>query len=89
MHRAFHNDADTRAALGNLLTVFKLVDTAGLDCQKALLSQIRDYEDAVMVESAIRMDMDCIVTRNIRDFADSTIPIYTPDEFLQQISPEE
>ena len=89
MHRAFHNDADTRTALGNLLTVFKLVDTAGLDCQKALLSQIRDYEDAVMVESAIRMDMDCIVTRNIRDFADSTIPIYTPDEFLQQISPEE
>ena len=89
MHRAFHNDADTRKALGNLFTLFELLDTAGLDCRKALLSQIRDYEDAVMVESAIRTDMDCIVTRNIRDFVGCPIPVYTPDKFLQQIAPDE
>ena len=35
-----------------------------------------------MVETAIRSNMDCIVTRNIKDYSKSPIPIYKPEEFL-------
>ena len=38
--------------------------------------------DAVMIETAIREQMDCIVTRNLSDYAKSPIPVYTPNAFL-------
>lgn len=41
-----------------------------------------DYEDAVMAETAVRSEMDCIVTRNIKDFEAASLKIYQPDAFL-------
>ena len=81
-HRYTHSDKDTRKILSNIFLVFELLDTYGLDCKKAISSDITDYEDAVMVETAIRSNMDCIVTRNIKDYSKSPIPIYKPEEFL-------
>lgn len=51
-----------------------MLDTTSLDCRKAISSEIGDYEDAIMVETAIRSEMDCIVTRNVRDHAKSHEP---------------
>ena len=89
MHHYTHDDAQSRRALSALFALFDVLDTAGMDCRRAISSEMSDYEDAVMVESAIRTDMDCIVTRNIRDFIGCPIPVYTPDKFLQQIAPDE
>ncbi|MBP1565657.1 MAG: hypothetical protein J6A58_07905 [Oscillospiraceae bacterium] len=58
------------------------MDTSGEDCRQALLSKISDFEDAVMVETAKRSKADCIVTRNIKDYANADITIYTPEEFI-------
>ena len=52
---------------------------------QALLSPVTDYEDAVQCESAIAENLDAIVTRNTKDFANSPILIYSPTEFLKQI----
>ena len=81
-HRLTHSDAETRVILSRLYTLFNLLDTTSLDCRKAISSEIRDYEDAVMVETAIRSEMDCIVTRNTRDYTKSTIAVYEPSEIL-------
>lgn len=89
MHRCFHSGTETRKVLQSLLSIFDILDTAGIDCRKALHSEIKDYEDAIMVESAVRAELSCIVTRNIRDYVGSPIPVYTPDKFIQLISPEE
>ena len=67
-HRLTHSDAETRKILSKLFTLFHLLDTTSLDCRKAISSNIRDYEDAIMVETAIRSEMDCIVTRNMKDY---------------------
>ena len=74
-------------ALQNQL--FELTDTAGIDCRRAVSSDISDYEDAVMVESAVRSGIDCIVTRNIKDYNQSPVPIYLPSYFLMLIEPQE
>ncbi len=63
-HRHTHNDCDTRRVLGTLFNLFELLDTAGMDCRRAISSELTDYEDAMMVETALRCGMDCIVTRN-------------------------
>lgn len=82
-HKCTHNDMDTRKILSNLYIIFDILDTTELDCRKAISSDISDYEDAVMSETAIRTKMDCIVTHNIKDYCKSFIPIYQPLDFLQ------
>lgn len=47
---------------------------------------MRDYEDAVVSETALRSGMDYIVTRNIRDYTKSSIPALLPGELLERIS---
>ena len=55
-HRYTHNDKDTRTILNTLFGLFDLLDTAGMDCRRAISSDISDFEDAVMVESALRCE---------------------------------
>jgi len=58
-------------------------DTTKHDIQNALLSSVSDFEDAVIVSSAKREDMDFIITRNKKDFANSVVKAITPIEFLE------
>lgn len=88
-HHYTHSDKDTRAVLNTLFQLFELLDTAGMDCRKAISSDISDYEDAVMVESAVRTGVDCIVTRNLKDYGRSLVPVYLPSDFLKLIEPQE
>lgn len=83
VHRCTHSDKDTRAILTKLFILFDIVDTAGMDARKAISSQVSDYEDAVMIETAIREDADCIVTRNRKDYSKSPVPVYESGEFLR------
>ena len=83
IHRSVHDDQKTRAILSALLSLLQVLDSAGIDCQNALSSAIHDYEDAVMAETAFRSGMDCIVSRNSRDYTQAKLPVYTPGEFLR------
>ena len=84
-HRCTHDNKAARAVLSKLFTIFDVLDTAGMDCRHAIPSAVSDYEDAVMVETAVRTESDCIVTRNSRDFQKSGVPVYTPEEFLKKL----
>ena len=88
-HRHTHSDKETRIVLSKLFSLFELLDTAGMDCRKAISSDVSDYEDAVMVEAALRVHMDCIVTRNIKDYTKSQVSVYNPAGFLQQLKSSE
>ena len=83
MHRHTHDDKASRDILNKLFSLFDVLDTAGIDCRKAILSPVSDFEDAVMVETALRSEVDCIVTRNLRDFTKSPVPVYEPKAFLK------
>jgi predicted nucleic acid-binding protein len=82
IHRCTHSDAETRKILVKLYTLFSILDTTSIDCRKAISSEMSDYEDAVMAETAIRSGMDCIVTRNMKDYAKACIQVYQPCDFL-------
>lgn len=49
----------------------------------ALSEIIPDFEDMVQYHSARQISADCIVTRNVKDFATSTIKVLTPSQFLR------
>ena len=84
-HRHTHNDRDTRRVLSTLFNLFDLLDTAGMDCRRAVSSELTDYEDAMMVETALRCGVDCIVTRNLKDYERSPGQVYSPSAFLARI----
>ena len=81
-HRQTHSDAAARDILTRLCSLFHLLDTTASDIRRAISSDISDFEDAVMIETALRYRADCIITRNIRDYAAAQIPVYTPAEFI-------
>lgn len=88
MHKHTHSDKAARDVLNKLFTLFDILSTAGIDCQKAIPSPVSDYEDAVMIESAERAEMDCIVTRNQADYTKSAVPVYSPKKFIRHLNDE-
>lgn len=50
----------------------------------ALHSGWSDFEDAIQHFCAIENKCDAIITRNISDFKDSEIPVYTPAQFIEE-----
>ena len=81
-HRYLHNDKATREIIVKLCKLFSIVDTSSLDIINALSSEVSDFEDAVMIESALRYGTDCIVTKNVKDYSKSSIPVFDPEEFI-------
>lgn len=53
-----------------------------MDVMQELKNEWKDYEDSTQFLSAIDSDCNCIVTRNKGDFEKSSLPVYSPEEFL-------
>lgn len=85
-HRQTHSDLTTRDILLKLFSLFGLLDTSASDIRNAITSELSDYEDAVMTETALRSGMKCIVTRNVKDYRKSPVPVYTPAEFIELLT---
>lgn len=84
-HRQTHSDAATRAILTKLCTLFTMLDTTAMDVRNALGSAVADYEDAVMVETAVRTGVDCLVIRNLKDYRKAPLPVYAPADFIARL----
>jgi predicted nucleic acid-binding protein len=50
--------------------------------QTALSLPLTDYEDAVQLACAESGRIEAIITRNLRDYRDSTLPVYSPPDFI-------
>lgn len=89
LRRSLHSESETRSHIGKLFALFDIADTFALDCQYALSAETKDYEDAVMIETAKRIGADCIITRNPKDYSTCELPIYTPSDFLDTLTNKE
>jgi len=73
-------------ALDFIVDLLEFVDIAGVDREvisRALRSEVIDFEDAIQESAAKMQNVDFIVTRNVKDFANSTVETYTPESFVQ------
>jgi hypothetical protein len=48
---------------------------------------MNDFEDAMQIAAAEACAADAIVTRNVTDFKISTIPVYSPEDFVATFAP--
>jgi len=85
--KKYIDEKSLRDVLYNLLDYVKLIAVETDIIRKGLKSKHKDFEDAIQMIAAYSIEkMDCIVTRNIKDFRDSEIPVLSPDELVAQIT---
>jgi predicted nucleic acid-binding protein len=65
--------------------IFEFADFNSTDLAKAAELNWKDFEDAVQSVTAERIHADYIITRNVRDFANSKVMAFTPSELLVRI----
>ena len=72
-------------------TLLAILDVAGVvksDITNAFVGEISDFEDAVQAFCAARHNMDYIITRNVKDFKQSSVQAILPDDFLKLLENE-
>lgn len=80
------SDVERREVLKFLCQIIKI---EGLDFVKIYSAidnkEFSDFEDCLQEECAVAVSADYIVTRNIKDFANSKIPAVLPDDLLKKV----
>lgn len=89
IHRNLHSEIQTRKILCDLLSFFTILPTNEEAVFCALQADIKDFEDALLAETAQQFKMDFIITRNLKDFIHSNIPAVSPETFLEILAAEE
>ena len=80
--KKYLDEKSLREVLYNLLDFISVIQVDIDILKKGLRSKHKDFEDAVQIICASSIgNIDCIVTRNTKDFKNSEIIVLTPDEF--------
>lgn len=74
-------------AVSRCLREFGLLATYRAVLQAALALTGPDFEDNVQIASAQAAGMDLIVTRNVTDFRQSSIPALEPTDVVNRLAP--
>ena len=63
-----------------------IVPTAKMAIRSGLVSDFTDFEDAVQYAIALENSCQIIITRNIKDYIKSSIPIMTAEQYLKSLA---
>ena len=88
LRKQLGNPASARDALEEVLRLFEVADTTGIDIHNAHAVKNADFEDAVVAAVAARMGLQYLITRNTKDFKDLPVRAVTPSEFLKLMNEE-
>jgi predicted nucleic acid-binding protein len=76
-------EKELRELLYSLLDFIDLIAIDRSIIKKSLLSNHKDFEDAIQIIAARSViDLDFIVTRNLKDFKDAGVTVLPPDEVI-------
>lgn len=78
-----------RQAVIDLLSSLRVCQLDQQTFQAALALPVSDYEDAVQIASAVNTPVEAIVTRNLKDYKNSPLPVYSPANFLALLAAKE
>ena len=76
----------------NLMIMFgfiKILNVSASDILKAFEIKTNDYEDAVIIQCASRIEANYIITRDTKGFKDSPVSCMTAEQFIYSFSSRE
>ena len=81
--RQTHTHSITVRLLDEIFEMTEIISVGEKIINQSLKSDFRDFEDAIQYHCALTITgMDCIITRNTKDFKKSRIPVLSPSEAL-------
>lgn len=86
VRKHLHSTEQAKSVMSKLYELFYILDVTASDCKEALLTEMGDYEDAVISCCATRNHMDYIVTRNIKDYEKSKVQAILPNQLIKMVS---
>lgn len=79
-------ETELQDLIDELLNFFSVIPVDEDVLKKSLKSQHKDFEDAIQIFCAHQIkNLTGIITRNLKDFSTSEIPVFAPDEALNLI----
>ena len=72
------------AVISDLRTVIDFTTIDDKVIQQTLSLKAKDFEDAIQYFSALQAGVNCIITRNIKDFEFAEIEVMTPSVFIEK-----
>jgi predicted nucleic acid-binding protein len=78
--------AATKESIRNLLKLVNVLPFESDIVNKALDSNFADFEDAIQNFIAERYNCEAIITRNIKDYKQANLPVYTTEQFLNTLN---
>lgn len=68
--------------ISDLLKTMSVAAVTEKVIKQAVTSKFRDFEDAVSYYAAVEENVSLIISRNIKDFTKSDIPVLLPEVFI-------
>ena len=75
------NKKQAKIEIQKLLKLFRIAEVNSIVLGLSINSKFSDFEDAVQYYSGECSEVDGIVTRNTKDYKNTKLPIYNPEEF--------
>jgi len=75
---------ETRKILIKFKVLVEVLPMTDKILELALVSDFKDFEDAIQYHTALEHEMDLILTRNKKDFKKSVLPVLTAKEYLKK-----
>ena len=88
-HRYLKDNVKTRQIQLATYEMCSKVVGISSDCAiESIYSDMKDFEDSLIVEAAKESLSDLIITNNIKDFENCHFPVWTPKEFNDVVNRE-
>ena len=72
-----------RQALAAIRTISSVCESGEKEIDLAIISPMKDFEDAFQYFSALNSSAKVIITRNPKDFLGSSIPVMSAEEYVK------
>ncbi len=85
--RKFLGHKKTIEVIETLTEMVEIIGTSKIEIIQALKNDFSDFEDSIQYSTALNIkDLDAIITRNVKDYKNSSIAVMTPLNFLKMKS---
>lgn len=75
---------DVKSVFRGLMDFVAIPGAGKTELESALLSPLKDFEDAIQISYALEGEADVIVTNNKKDFVPCPVEVLTPREFVDK-----
>jgi len=72
-------------AIGKIRSLVKVLPFTDKEIGESINAEFNDFEDGLQYFIAVNHKIDCVITRNTKDFRKANIGVLTPREFLQTL----